>query len=115
VVRVLARDGSLLAERGRAAHSVPIAELPPHVIQAVVAIEDRRFFSHVGLDFRGLARAMLANLRAARYAQGGSTLTQQLAKNLFLTSERTIERKIEEVVLALWLELRLGKAGILEL
>jgi len=115
VVRILAHDGTLLAERGSAGKPIPLAELPPHVVHAVVAIEDRRFFSHIGLDFRGLARAMLANLRAARYAQGGSTLTQQLAKNLFLTSDRTIERKIEEVVLALWLELRLGKAGILEL
>jgi penicillin-binding protein 1A len=115
VVRVLARDGTLLAERGSTARAVPLAELPPHVIHAVVAIEDRRFFSHVGLDFRGLTRAMLANLRAARYAQGGSTLTQQLAKNLFLTSDRSMERKIEEVILALWLELRLGKPGILEL
>ncbi len=115
VVRVVARDGALLAERGNAARPVPLSELPPHVVHAVVAIEDRRFFSHIGLDFRGLARAMLANLRAARYAQGGSTLTQQLAKNLFLTSDRTMERKLEEVVLALWLELRLGKAGIMEL
>jgi penicillin-binding protein 1A len=115
IVRVLARDGSVLAERGRFASAVSIADLPPHVIQAVLAIEDRRFFSHYGLDPRGLVRAMLSNLRAARYAQGGSTLTQQLAKNLFLSSERTLERKIEEVVLALWLELRLGKAGILEL
>jgi penicillin-binding protein 1A len=115
VVRVLARDGSLLAERGRASRPVPLSELPPHVIHAVVAIEDRRFFSHIGLDFRGLARAMLANLRAARYAQGGSTLTQQLAKNLFLTPDRTMDRKLEEVILALWLELRLGKPGILEL
>ena len=115
IVRILARDGTLLAERGNAGKPVPLAELPPHVVHAVVAIEDRRFFSHIGLDFRGLARAMLANLRAARYAQGGSTLTQQLAKNLFLTSERTMERKIEEVILALWLELRLGKPGILEL
>jgi penicillin-binding protein 1A len=115
IVRVLARDGALLAERGSTARPVPLSELPPHVIHAVVAIEDRRFFSHIGLDFRGLARAMLANLRAARYAQGGSTLTQQLAKNLFLTSDRTVERKLEEVILALWLELRLGKPGILEL
>jgi penicillin-binding protein 1A len=115
VVRVLARDGSLLAERGRSASAVPIADLPPHVIHAVLAIEDRRFFDHYGLDPRGLARAMLSNLRSARYSQGGSTLTQQLAKNLFLSSDRTFERKIEEVVLALWLELRLGKAGILEL
>ena len=115
VVRVLARDGTVLVERGSAARPVPLAELPPHVIHAVVAIEDRRFFSHIGLDFRGFARAMLANLRAARYAQGGSTLTQQLAKNLFLTSDRTMERKLEEIILALWLELRLGKPGIMEL
>ena len=115
VVRVLARDGSVLAERGRSGSAVPIADLPPHVIHAVIAIEDRRFFEHYGLDPRGLIRAMLSNLRAARYAQGGSTLTQQLAKNLFLSSDRTIVRKLEEVVLALWLELRLGKAGILEL
>jgi penicillin-binding protein 1A len=115
VVRVLARDGSILVERGRTARAVAIGDLPPHVLHAVIAIEDRRFFSHIGLDFRGLTRAMLSNLRAARYAQGGSTLTQQLAKNLFLTSDRTLERKIEEVVLALWLELRLGKPGILEL
>ncbi|MFN3743500.1 MAG: transglycosylase domain-containing protein [Hyphomicrobiaceae bacterium] len=115
VVRVLARDGSLLAERGRASLPVPLAELPLHVIHAVVAIEDRRFFQHIGLDLRGLARAMLANLRAARYAQGGSTLTQQLAKNLFLTSDRTMDRKLEEIILALWLELRLGKPGIMEL
>jgi len=115
VVRVVARDGTLLAERGRSAPAVPLSEMPPHVIHAVVAIEDRRFFSHIGLDFRGFIRAMLANLRAARYAQGGSTLTQQLAKNLFLTSDRTVERKLEEIILALWLELRLGKPGILEL
>ncbi len=115
LVRVLGRDGTVLAERGQSAQAVPIGELPAHAIHAVLAIEDRRFFDHVGLDVRGLARAMLANLRAARYAQGGSTLTQQLAKNLFLSSDRTFERKLEEVVLALWLELRLGKSGILEL
>jgi penicillin-binding protein 1A len=115
VVRVLARDGSVLSERGRSAAAVPIADLPPHVIHAVLAIEDRRFFDHYGLDLRGVLRAMLSNLRSARFAQGGSTLTQQLAKNLFLSSDRTFERKLEEVVLALWLELRLGKAGILEL
>ena len=63
-------------------------ELPPHLIQAVVAIEDRRFFEHPGVDGRGLLRAMAVNLRKGRFAQGGSTLTQQLAKNLFLTPER---------------------------
>jgi len=81
----------------------------------VIATEDRRFFQHWGLDLSAMLRAALANLRAGRWVQGGSTLTQQLAKNLFLGSERTLARKFEEVVLALWLELRLGKRNILEL
>ena len=81
----------------------------------MVATEDRRFFKHWGLDPPGMSRAAFANLRAGRVAQGGSTLTQQLAKNLFLGSERTLARKLEELVLALWLEVRLGKRDILEL
>ncbi len=114
-VRMLARDGSLLAERGGADAFVPIDLLPRHLIDAVVATEDRRFFKHWGLDPAGMMRAAYANARAGRLVQGGSTLTQQLAKNLFLGSERTIRRKLEEVVLALWLEVRLGKRNILEL
>lgn len=115
VVRILARDGSLLAERGGAAPYVPIATLPQHLINAVLAIEDRRFFSHRGVDPTGLGRALVANIRARRFVQGGSTITQQLAKNIFLTPERTLMRKFEELVLALWLELRLDKPDILEL
>jgi penicillin-binding protein 1A len=115
VVRVLARDGSLLSERGGADAYVPIDLLPRHLIDAVVATEDRRFFQHWGLDPSGMLRAAFANLRTGRLVQGGSTLTQQLAKNLFLGSERTVRRKLEELVLALWLELRLGKRNILEL
>jgi penicillin-binding protein 1A len=115
VVRVLAADGSLLAERGEAYDFVPFDLLPRHVINAVVATEDRRFFDHWGLDPIGIARAGFANLKAGRYAQGGSTLTQQLAKNLFLTSERSLRRKIEELMLALWLEVRLSKEDIAEL
>lgn len=115
VIRILARDGSVLAERGTAHDYMPLDLLPAHVIGAVVAIEDRRFFQHRGLDPWGFARAVFANLRAGRLAQGGSTLTQQLAKNLFLTSERTFSRKLEELALALWLELRLSKSDILEL
>jgi penicillin-binding protein 1A len=115
VVRILARDGSVLAERGVAAPYIPIDLLPRHLIDAVLAIEDRRFFSHRGVDPAGLGRAMLANLRAGRVVQGGSTITQQLAKNVFLSSQRTLSRKIEELVLALWLELRLSKPDILEL
>jgi penicillin-binding protein 1A len=115
VVRVLARDGSVLAERGGAHDYMPIDMLPRHVVAAVVATEDRRFFEHYGLDPIGLTRAVFANLRAGRVAQGGSTLTQQLAKNLFLSPDRTIARKIEELALALWLEIRLSKSDILEL
>ena len=115
VVRVLARDGSLLSERGGDGAYVPIDLLPRHLIDAVVATEDRRFFKHWGLDPSGMLRAAFTNLRAGRVAEGGSTLTQQLAKNLFLGSERTLARKLEELVLALWLEARLGKRGILEL
>lgn len=115
VVRVLAADGSLLAERGEAYDFMPFDLLPRHVINAVVATEDRRFFDHWGVDPIGIARAGFANLKAGRYAQGGSTLTQQLAKNLFLTSERSLRRKIEELMLALWLEVRLSKQDIAEL
>lgn len=115
VIRILARDGSVLAERGAAHDYMPIDLLPRHVTGAVVAIEDRRFYEHSGIDPAGFVRAIFANLRAGRFAQGGSTLTQQLAKNLFLTSERKISRKIEELALALWLELRLSKDAILEL
>lgn len=114
-IRVLGRDGTVLAERGGALDYTSISELPRHLQAAVVATEDRRFFDHHGLDPIGLARAFFANLRAARFVQGGSTLTQQLAKNLFLTSERTLARKVEELALALWLELRLSKPEILEL
>lgn len=115
IVRVLARDGSVLAERGTAHDYMPLDLLPKHVMAAVVATEDRRFYEHWGLDPTGMFRAAFANLRAGRFAQGGSTLTQQLAKNLFLSSERTLERKLEELALALWLEVRLSKRDILEL
>jgi penicillin-binding protein 1A len=90
-------------------------ELPPHLIQAVVAIEDRRFFEHSGVDGRGLLRAMVVNVRKGRFVQGGSTLTQQLAKNLFLTPERTIERKVKELLLALRLERRFEKGDLLSI
>jgi len=115
IIRILAVDGSVLAERGAAHDYMPLDMLPRHVTDAVVATEDRRFYEHGGLDPYGLIRAMFANIRAGRYAQGGSTLTQQLAKNLFLTSERTLSRKLEELALAIWLEMRLGKQDILEL
>ncbi len=113
-VTLLATDGAILArfgdEKGRA---VALADLPAHLEQAVLATEDRRFRSHWGLDVIGLARAMLANLRAGRIVQGGSTLTQQVAKNLFLTPQRTYKRKIRELLLALWLEHKFSKDQIL--
>lgn len=92
-----------------------LKELPPYVPQAFIAIEDRRFYSHLGIDPLGIARAAVANLLHRGVAQGGSTLTQQLAKNLFLTQERTMQRKAQEVALALWLEWKYNKRQILEL
>jgi penicillin-binding protein 1A len=92
---------------------VEVAKLPDHVGQAFTAIEDRRFYSHPGIDPRGLARAMVVNARAGRWVQGGSTITQQLAKNAFLDSRRDLTRKGKEALIALWLELRLSKDDIL--
>jgi penicillin-binding protein 1A len=115
LIRILARDGSTIAERGASHEYVRLADMPKVIPAAVVATEDRRFFDHYGVDPAGMLRAMFTNLRAGRYVQGGSTLTQQLAKNLFLTQERTLTRKIAELGLALWLEVRLTKQEILEL
>ncbi len=115
-IMVLANNGSVLAEQGAffgdAAH---IAQLPDYVPNAVIAIEDHRFRSHHGVDPVGLIRAMSRNILARRMVQGGSTLTQQLAKNLFLTQEKTLTRKIQEAVLALWLESKFTKDEILQL
>lgn len=94
---------------------VRLEELPPFLPQALLATEDRRFYSHFGIDPIGLARAMVVNLRAGRVVQGGSTITQQLAKNVFLTHERSVERKVQEFLLALWLEQRFSKDEILTL
>jgi penicillin-binding protein 1A len=92
-----------------------LAEIAPAIAQAVIATEDRRFYRHFGLDVFGLARAALANLRAGRVVQGGSTITQQLAKNLFLSPDRTLKRKVQELLMALWLERRFSKEQILTL
>ena len=115
-VTFLDRYGNEIGHRGiHHEDSVPIDELPDHLIKSVLATEDRRFFDHFGIDLFGLARAMNENVRADSVVQGGSTITQQLAKNLFLTNERTIERKIKEAFLALWLEANLSKKEILRL
>ncbi|MGH6860838.1 MAG: transglycosylase domain-containing protein [Phyllobacterium sp.] len=114
-VTFLDRYGNEIGQRGILHRSaVPIDELPDHVIKAVLATEDRRFFEHFGIDFFGLSRAMTENLRANSVVQGGSTITQQLAKNLFLTNERSLDRKIKEAFLALWLEANLSKKEILQ-
>ena len=108
-------DGSVLSQRGLRRGYVHLKELPPYLRDAVIATEDRRFHYHFGVDPIGLARAMAANVRAGAIVQGGSTITQQLAKNLYLSSERTVARKLQEVVLAIWLEVRFSKDEILEL
>ena len=114
-IRIVGADGSAIAERGTSRAYIPLDMLAPMAANAVVAIEDQRFFSHFGVDPIGMARAALVNLRAGRLVEGGSTITQQLVKNLFLSSDRTFARKAEELVLALWIELRLSKRDILEL
>jgi penicillin-binding protein 1A len=115
-IAILASDGSLLANRGETGgRTVSIKELPPYLPKAFVAIEDRRFYDHFGIDPLGIARALYRNINRGGVSQGGSTLTQQLAKNLFLTQERTASRKIQEAILALWLERNYSKDQILEL
>ncbi len=115
-VTFLDRFGNTIGHRGIIHEdSVPIDDLPDHLVKAVLATEDRRFFDHFGIDFFGLARAMSENARAGGVVQGGSTITQQLAKNLFLTNERSLERKIKEAFLSLWLEANLSKKEILRL
>ncbi len=115
-VTFLDRYGNEIGQRGIIQRdSVPVDEFPDHVVKAVLATEDRRFFEHWGIDFFGLARAMSENVRANSVVQGGSTITQQLAKNLFLTNERTFERKIKEAFLSVWLEMNLSKKEILQL
>jgi penicillin-binding protein 1A len=115
-VIIQGQDGKTIAARGDMRGSaVPLRALPPYLPQAFIAIEDRRFYSHFGIDLLGLARAVVVNLTSGRLREGGSTLTQQLAKNLFLTQERTLSRKIQEVILALWLETKYSKNEIVEL
>ena len=109
-------DGNpVLAKGDLYGDPVNAAELPDYVPRAVIAIEDRRFYDHSGIDLIGLARALWVNIVEGRVRQGGSTITQQLAKNIFLTPERSIERKIREALLAFWLEWRYDKDHIISL
>jgi len=111
---LLSAEGVPIARRGAVVEArVDAAELPEHVVAPFLAIEDRRFYSHYGIDGRGLARAAWSNVRAGGVVEGGSTITQQLAKLAFLSPEQTVWRKLQEAVLALWLEARLGKDEIL--
>lgn len=108
--------GGILGERGdRPPDPIDVTTLPPHVIGALLAAEDRRFFRHAGIDPIGVARAAITNVFAGKVVQGGSTITQQLAKNLFLSNARTFRRKSQEFYLALWLEAHLSKNEILGL
>lgn len=115
-ISLLAADGSPISSTGEVyGRTVKVAQLPPVLPHAVLAVEDRRFYRHFGIDLRGLARAVWVNLRAGEVVQGGSTITQQLAKVLFLTPERTLKRKVQEALLALWLERKFSKDEILAL
>lgn len=115
-ITFLDQSGHVLGKRGILhLESVAVEQLPEHLVKAVLGTEDRRFYEHFGIDVGGLIRAMMTNARAGGVVQGGSTITQQLAKNLFLSNERSIERKIKEAFLAFWLESRLPKNEILKL
>src|SRR5262244_318545 len=115
-IEIVGTDGKPLATRGEMhGTAATLKDLPAYLPRAFIAIEDRRFYSHYGIDPIGLARAATANVLRRSVAQGGSTITQQLAKNLFLTQERTLWRKLQEAVLALWLERKFSKTEILEL
>ena len=115
-VKFLDIDGNEIGKRGiNLNDAVPLEEIPDHMIKATLATEDRRFYEHFGVDFIGTARALIENMKAGETVQGGSSLTQQLAKNLYLTPERSLARKIKEVFYAFWLESRLTKREILKM
>ncbi len=114
VITILADNGHILARRGVRHPDISINRLPQSLINAVVSTEDRRFFSHWGLDPLGLMRAVWNNIYKGRLREGGSTITQQLVKNVFLTHKRTLTRKFRELVISLWLEQHYSKRQILE-
>jgi len=115
-IKIISADGRLIANRGATGgEALTLDQMSPYIPKAVIAIEDRRFYSHFGIDPIGLARAFVTNLVSHSVVEGGSTLTQQLAKNIFLSPERTIERKVQEVLIALWLEHKFTKDQILDM
>lgn len=112
----LDRDGNELRSANRIMGTpVSVETLPPHVWQAIIAIEDKRFFQHGPIDMRGITRAVFSNLASGRVAAGGSTITQQTAKNIFLSRKKKISRKVQELILSHWLENRFSKNQILDL
>ncbi len=115
-IRIVAANGQLISNRGEmGGEAVALYELPQYVPAAVISIEDRRFFDHFGIDIVGIARALIGNIQAGRITAGGSTITQQVAKNLFLSPDQTLGRKVQEALLALWLEQNYTKTEIIEL
>ncbi len=110
------QDGKVIGRRGiRQDDAIPLDQIPPVMIKAALATEDARFYDHFGVDLVGTLRAMVRNARANGAKQGGSSITQQVAKNLFLSPEKTLQRKVHEAFLALWIESRLTKNEILKL
>lgn len=115
-ITIQSEDGTAIANYGQTfGEYISFDEMPTHLIEAILATEDRRFFYHSGMDSMGILRAMFANVRAGHIVQGGSTITQQLAKNLFLSPERTLKRKVQELLIAFELERRFTKQEILAL
>ena len=115
-ISYLDRSGALVAVLGsQNTPPVNLDDLPPYVPDAFIAIEDRRFYHHFGFDPIGMVRMVFVDLRAHRFAQGASTITQQLARNLFLSPDQTIRRKAQELILAVWLEMKFSKKQILSL
>ncbi|MBJ7415073.1 MAG: PBP1A family penicillin-binding protein [Niveispirillum sp.] len=113
-ITLVALDGTEFQRLGDLrGETLDVGQLPPHFVQALIATEDRRFFSHFGVDPVGILRAAYSNYRAGRTVQGGSTLTQQLAKNLFLTPDQNFKRKAQEALLAVQLEATYSKEQIL--
>lgn len=115
-ITFLDKDGRIIASYGDIyGKSIKYQNLPENLINAVIVTEDKRFFQHHGVDFRGVLRAVYVNFKEGRIVQGGSTITQQLAKNLFLTPERSYTRKLHELILSIWLEIRFSKQQILSI
>ena len=115
-ITFLDKEGRIIASYGDIyGQSIQFNDLPKNLINAVIVTEDKRFFIHPGIDLKGIIRASYVNLKAGRIVQGGSTITQQLAKNLFLTPERSFTRKLHELILSFWLEMRFSKEQLLSI